>query len=122
MTRDMELVRQLLMQVADDPKYNGRAKWHVHAEDFSKDGFTYDQIDYHFGLLIDAGFLVGEPMGSPGYIISKVSWEGHEFLDDTRDPDIWEKTKDRAQKVAGVGLGLVWEIAKAEIKARLGMA
>jgi hypothetical protein len=51
-------------------------------------------------------------------IISRLTWEGHEFLDDIRDPEIWRKTKDRAKSVAGAGLSLLWEIAKAEIKTK----
>jgi len=42
-------------------------------------------------------------------------------LDDIRDPDIWQKTKERAKGLISVGLTLIWEIAKAEIKTKLGL-
>ena len=121
MERDMELVRLLLTQVAADPKYNGRSRYHVQADDFEAEGFSNLQIDYHLALLIEAGLLIGEPMGSPGYIISRPSWQGHEFLADTKDTDVWQKTKERAKVVGGAGLGFMWEIAKAEIKVKLGL-
>ena len=34
---------------------------------------------------------------------------------------IWGKTKERAKTVASVGLSFLWEIAKAEIKTKLGL-
>ena len=64
----------------------------------------------------------GKTTVDPGAIIRKLSWKGHEFLNDTRDPDIWSKTKERAKGVANAGMGLLWEIAKAEIKTKLGLA
>ena len=80
-------------------------------------------MTYHVALLVEAGFLSGNiKMASIGnVVVSKLTWEGHEFLDAIRDPDIWSKTKERAKGVASIGLGLVWEIAKAEVKAKLGL-
>lgn len=54
-------------------------------------------------------------------IVTALTWKGHEFLDDIRDPDIWQKTKERAGSLASVGIAFVWEIAKAEIKTKLGL-
>lgn len=54
-------------------------------------------------------------------VVNKLTWQGHELLDDIRDPDIWNKTKERAKVLSGVGVAFVWEIAKAEIKKKLGL-
>jgi hypothetical protein len=43
-------------------------------------------------------------------------------LDDTRDPTVWNKAKKPAAGVAHAGMGLLWEIAKAEIKTQLGLS
>jgi hypothetical protein len=53
--------------------------------------------------------------------IGGLSWQGHDFLNDIRDPEIWRKTKERAKGVASVGVGFLWEIAKAEVRAKLGL-
>jgi hypothetical protein len=121
MNRDMDLVRTLLIKIADDPKYNGRSNEILYPDQLVSDDLTYDEIDYHIRLLIDAGLLDAESLASPGFVVRKVSWEGHEFLDDTRDPEIWDKTKQRAKAVGGVGISFLWEIAKAEIKTKLGL-
>jgi hypothetical protein len=73
-------------------------------------------------MLVELGFLVGNiKLASAGQIvISKLTWNGHEFLDDIRDPEIWRKTKELAKSVPSVGL-VLWEIAKAEVKTKLGL-
>ena len=54
-------------------------------------------------------------------MISKLTWEGHEFVDDIKDSGIWANTKARVEGLSGVALSVVAEIAKAEIKKRLGL-
>jgi hypothetical protein len=71
--------------------------------------------------MIEAGLIDGRQTADPGAIILKLRWEGHEFLNDITDPDIWSKTKERAKGVANVGFSFLWEIAKAEMKTKLGL-
>jgi hypothetical protein len=42
-------------------------------------------------------------------------------LNNVRDPDIWQMTKARVAPVTGVAFGVLVEIAKAEIRERLGL-
>jgi hypothetical protein len=56
-----------------------------------------------------------------GITFAGLTWKGHEFLDDIRDPGVWQKTKERTKGVASVGVGFLWEIAKAEVRAKLGL-
>ena len=69
----------------------------------------------------DAGLLKAGKGGMLFPAISGLSWRGHDFLNDIRDPEIWRKTKERAKGVANVGVGFLWEIAKAEIRSKLGL-
>ena len=41
------------------------------------------------------------------------------FTSDTRDAGIWASVKERIKGVPDVGLAIVWELAKAELKKRL---
>jgi Hypothetical protein (DUF2513) len=71
-------------------------------------------------LVIEAGFVKGNTsIGMP--MISKLTWQGHEFLDNVKDHDIWSKTKERVKGLPGVAITVVAEIAKAEIMKRLGL-
>ena len=71
-------------------------------------------------MLVEAGYVTGQAtMDAP--FVSKLTWQGHELLDDIRDPDIWAKTKEKAKAVAGIGIALMWELAKGELKKKLGL-
>jgi len=50
-----------------------------------------------------------------------MTWNGHEFLDDIKDTGVWESTKARIAGLPGVAIAVIAEIAKAEIKKKLGL-
>jgi hypothetical protein len=54
--------------------------------------------------------------------LRRLTWKGPEFLDDIREPEIWISTKARSRGIASIGIGFVWEVAKAEVKAKLGLS
>lgn len=121
--RDMDLIRELLMRINDDPQFDGRRKFRADTpEELGVPGHSMDEISYHLDLLIEDGFIKGSinpNIGMP--VISRLTWKGHEFLDDIRDPDVWDKTKERAKGLTSIGFALVWEIAKAEIRKKMGL-
>jgi hypothetical protein len=80
----------------------------------------------HLDLLVEAGFLAEDrhntiKIGSEEVCRFKLTWQGYELLDDIRDPEIWRKTKARAKQVTSLGFNFAWELAKAEIRAKLGL-
>ena len=121
MKRNMELVRQLLLRIEEDKRMDGTQWVCFEASDFGIPDHSSEEIAYHLEMLVEEGFVRGKSgfMGMP--VIHKLTWKGHEFLDDIRDPDIWTKTKERAKGLTTVGIELIWEIAKAEIKQKLGL-
>jgi hypothetical protein len=118
MKRDMELARTIMLRLEAVPENSHLSN---RPEDLRLLERSAAEIAYHLKLLVDAGFVDGEPYLSGSFGIKTITWRGHEFLDDTRDPTIWDKAKGRAAGAAHVGIGLLWEIAKAEIKAKLGL-
>lgn len=85
MKRDMDLIRLLLVEVEGETK-----------PDLS--GYTEEQQVYHAVLLIEAGFVHGTVLsdenGDPvDARISRLTNEGHDFLDAVRDDTIWNKAK-----------------------------
>jgi hypothetical protein len=121
MTRDMDLIRQLLLKVEALNLPQGTTIFFEPSEsELQVEGYTPDQIAYNLDLLFDEGFVKGQ-RGMTQFGIAGLTWQGHELLDDIRDPDIWSKTKERAKAIGGVGLSFIWEIAKAEIKTKLGL-
>lgn len=125
MKRDMDLVRGLLLNVeALTDRYGGQYVVHASDDEISVEGFTPDQVGYHMDLITDAGFLQCSP-GANHWMVSGLTWEGHEFLDAVRDDGTWKKTKAGAATVGSWSLGLMVDLAKAyakqEAKRRLGL-
>ncbi len=96
MHRDMDLVRELLIKLESDQKLNGTRWIQYTPKELGVSDRSAEEVGYHLGLLVEEGFVrgvVGTEIIPP---ISKLTWQGHEFLEDIRDPDIWSKTKERA--------------------------
>ncbi len=122
MRRDIDLVRRILLAVEEKPSTTT-------LENLSD--FDQEAVIYHTRIMIDAGIIDGEyiPVSSqtdPGkgeYILSLISglsWEGHEFIDATRDVSIWNRTKALfADKGAGWTFAIVKEAAAGLIRSAI---
>ena len=125
----MDLIRTILLRVEALPQFAGcpdtmgayAAAQEITATNLGITDFDDDAVRYNASLLIDGGFLEGEAHAPDLVTIYKLTWNGHEFLDSIRNADVWQKTKDKAKTVGGVALGFLWEIAKAEMRAKLGL-
>ena len=79
----------------------------------------------HLGLLAEAGLLhvidVSDSTGDD-YIVRKLTWAGHEFIDSIRDEGLWQKAKKHVLKPgASWTLEILKEWAKNEIKQKMGL-
>ena len=119
MKRDMDVVRDILLGIEQNDDLNGTAWYQFNdPQELGVVDCTYEEFAYTMKLLADAHFLQAQAdMRMP--LVAGLTWQGHEFLDTVRDPEIWRQTKERAGAVASVGLGFLWEIAKAEIRTKL---
>lgn len=98
MKRDMSLIRLILLEIeGEDPKL-----------DLSS--YTEEQQVYHGALLIEAGFVHGKAICDSSAelvstVITRLNWEGHEFLETARNETIWKKVSSQIA-AAGVTVGL----------------
>jgi Hypothetical protein (DUF2513) len=122
MKREMDLIRDLLFHIEDDPSFDGK-RWMSpeKPEDLGITGHSLQEIDYHLTLLIEAGFVKGK-VGIDTPVISRLTWEGHEFAANIKDQDVWSKTKERMKGLPNIALTIVAKIAEAEIMKRVGLA
>ncbi len=95
MKRDMELVRDILTRVE---LQNGPIRAPVEIE-----GYTQEVIDYHIILLAEAGLLKAtwrKAMDGSKIIVnvSRLTWDGHEFLDAARNESAWNAAKEVAKE------------------------
>jgi len=99
MKRDMDLAREILLQMEKAP-YDGT--WHFVAVE----GHSPEEVTYHVMLLDQAGLIEAENLSSMDgaeWAPKTLTWAGHEFLDASRDNNRWENAK-RILKDKGVDL------------------
>lgn len=123
MKRDMDLIREILLKIeaANEPAM----------EELLREGGTAEDLEalsYNLGLLVDHGFVTGveaHTLAAKNWFSLALTWNGHEFLDDIREPTIWKKTKEGASAVGSASLQFMWELAKGyakqQAKAKLGL-
>jgi Hypothetical protein (DUF2513) len=118
MKRDMELIRVLLLKVEELPIQAGAVvgiDWTD--EFFDVPGYDRDTAIKHFELLMEAGFIAApSSQGMTQFILTGLSWHGHEFIDSIRSPEVWSKTEGVMKAVGGFGLDILVQVAKAEAK------
>ena len=113
MQRDMDLIRQVILNIECGPPYPEIV------------GFTPQAIKYHQMLAIEAGLLNGthgkyfeNATEIPSYVnIQDVSWEGHNFIYAIREDNNWNKIKSYLTKE---GKQLSIETIKIAAKTLLG--
>jgi Hypothetical protein (DUF2513) len=91
MQRNMDLARAVLLELEKCPFKGG---WH----NISVEGQSEEDVSYHISLLYETGFIDAidlTTMGSPHpeWKAKTITWEGHEFLDASRDNTRWERAK-----------------------------
>ena len=94
MKRDMDLIRKFLLEIEEKCDGSGRVV------NPPVEGYSSESVLYHQKLLYQAGYLDATPLGY-GYVIRKLSWEGHDFLDSIRSESIWDGVKKHLAKVGG---------------------
>ena len=104
MKRDMALIRMMLLAVEANP--------HGFAPKIEIPGYTQEQIGYHAILLGEAGLaevldMTAMSNESPEGSVGRLTWAGHEFLDASRDNQIWNQARDMIGKAGGATLQ-VW--------------
>jgi Hypothetical protein (DUF2513) len=60
-----------------------------------------------------------KPIGTWILRFRQISWQGREFLDTVRDPEIWAKTKKGAEEAKGFTIDLLKDLAKGLVKKQI---
>lgn len=107
MKRDMDLVREILLEI--EKSYVSTAIRDLHI-----DGYDMETIAYHCKILHEVGFIsdykaqyADNKLYSFG--VGSLTWEGNDYLNKVRDNTVWQKTKD---VIKDKGLPLVFDTIK----------
>ncbi len=101
MKRDIDLVRKLLLYLEEKP--NGNI-----VKDIELEGYSKDELQYHFILMDQAGLLSCEREVSSrtsDRVIRvypfNLTWQGHEFIEAARNESFWNKAKEIVKSKSG---------------------
>ncbi len=119
MKRDWELIREILLKVEDADS----ATAGINASDFPQ--HPEDSVNYHMHLLYQAGLIEGmnvQTMSRPlNYVVRRLTWSGHEFLDSVRSQTVWERIKTYlSEKGVAISFETIKTTAPLVLKAILG--
>lgn len=108
MKRDWDLVRDILRRTETE---TSNAKT-LGLSDFSES--MASQVAYHVELLIEAGLIDGRMSKALGsspshFVIIRLTWRGHEFIDQIRSDSVWDKTK---AKFSSEGISMTFDLVK----------
>ena len=105
MKRNLELIRALLAETEDSKDF---LHWHTSAVA----GYSEAEVCYHIMLIKEAGLAeawISDELGveTPEAHLVRLTWEGHNFLDASRDNTRWEKAKSIFEKIGGASFEVV---------------
>src|SRR4051794_19325385 len=99
MKRDMDLARQILLALEENPESTGQQ-----GVDVAIEGRSPVEISYHVMLLDEADLLEAmDASDSEGldWMPLRLTWQGHEFLDAAKEEGIWQKAKAIVKQKTG---------------------
>lgn len=111
MRRDDDYMRQILLDMEASPNWQFEGSSGVMAPD--------DQARkraYHIGLLLDGGLLTKLDPNGHGV---RMTSQGHDFLEVTRQSDAWNAVKAASRKLGGATASMMLRIGEAYAVQRL---
>jgi hypothetical protein len=110
MRRDMELVRQILMNLEERADSHGNQ-----CVDLQIEGRSATEVSYHVMLLTESGLIEARD-ASDGEGLEwwpmRLTWEGHEFLEKAKQDGLWQTAK---KMVVERGASLSFDVLKAAL-------
>ncbi|WP_213602997.1 DUF2513 domain-containing protein [Pseudoxanthomonas japonensis] len=124
MTRDDDLIRTLMLVLEQANSYIN--------DSVVVEGYTRDQVAYHLGLIVRAGYAEGpqprysssgsDPTIPLAVVVNRLSPAGHDFIAALRDDTVWAKVKERLAKVGGTAsLDIIGQVGASITKQMLGL-
>lgn len=111
MQRDWDCIRAILLAV----EALGDTQSAVQATSLPE--YDAEKLSHHIRMMMEAGLVVGKcSQGMSGPLscwATRLTWEGHEFLDKIRSDTVWNKVKGFVREK---GLSLSFDVIKITAK------
>ncbi len=108
MKRNWDLIRDILTRLEETKVEEGSLNLSSFPQDKTAD------ISYHMELLMEAGLVKGQMSkeigrGPHAFFATRLTWQGHEFLDAIRSDTVWQKTK---KSFINQGISMTFDLIK----------
>ena len=108
MKRNWDMIRDILIQLEELSSEEGSLKLSSFPQD------KHAEISYHMELLMEAGLVNGQLSeefgpGPEEFFATRLTWQGHEFLDAIRSDTVWQKTK---KSFLSQGISMTFDLVK----------
>jgi exonuclease V gamma subunit len=97
MKRDIDLIKQILIEIEKSKKVKGWIKIDIPNR-------SLEEISYHIKLLYQAGLIEAVNQTTKTefeWTAKSLTWQGHEFLDAIRNDTVWKKLKAKIKEQGG---------------------
>lgn len=102
MKRDMNLIREILLQIEGSSSVS------------APEGYSVKETNFHLLLLLDAGFIeanVAKAFGETSIRVKRMTWDGHDFLEAIRSPQVWDQVQKQITEVGSAAFEIVKGLA-----------
>lgn len=110
-----DCVRTLLLEIESNKQLGEPLTEYNFKDNVIFNNYDFDTVMYSLLKLREAGFVNCTLEFSEGklyaWIINDITWSGHEFLDNIRDNETWQKVKSVASKTSSMSLTLSGKLA-----------
>lgn len=110
-------VRDILIFCEDSPSFDENLEYvHLYLSDFCQNlpQYSKEEIAYTLIILDEAGLILSNPLRYDGGIAdityTRLTYQGHEFIDTIRSEKVWNKIKKTISAVGSVSLPVLQEI------------
>ncbi|MBR0583994.1 DUF2513 domain-containing protein [Bacillus altitudinis MN12] len=116
-----DCIRDLLLGLEENLNYNQSMKRGKFISMSNLSEYDKNESIYTLKKMVEAGYIQATFPNNIDFVIEDITYSGHQFLDNIRDPEIWSKTKVAASKVAGVSLSVIGELASSFVRQSIGL-
>lgn len=117
MQRDMDYVRELLLKIEALNEPNLLELLDVENEEH------YQKLAFHIDMLVNQAYFVtgisANTMAGKNWLNLRLTWQGSDYLDAIRDPEIWSKTKSGAAAAGGFTIEILRDLAIGLVKHKI---
>lgn len=110
-----DCVRLLLLEIESNKKIGEPLTEYNFKDNIIFDKYDFDTVIYSLMKLKEADFISCDLQFIEGkvvkWLINDITWSGHDFLDNIRDNETWQKVKSVASKTSSMSLTLSGKLA-----------